>query len=44
MNEVQAVKDVSMLQVIPTLLAKHHSEQIGNIWDFGVNVALRISD
>ena len=44
MNEVQAVKDVSMLQVIPTLLAKHHSEQIGDIWNFGVNVALRISD
>jgi len=44
MNEVQAVKDVSMLQVIPTLLTKHHSEQIGNIWHFGVNVALRISD
>jgi len=44
MNEVHAVKDESMLMVIPTLLGKHYGEQLADVWSFGVNVALRISD
>jgi len=44
MNEVLAVKDEAMLSVIPSLLNKHYGEQLANVWSFGVNVALRISD
>jgi integrase len=33
-----------MLAVIPTLLSKNHSSQLSDVWSFGVNVALRISD
>jgi integrase len=44
MIEVQAVKDIDVVKIIPTLLQKHHSEQMSDIWTLGVNVALRISD
>lgn len=44
MNEVEAVKDQSVLVSIPVLLKKHYSEQMSDIWEFGLNVGLRISD
>ena len=44
MNEVHAVKDINILKSIPSLLTKHHGEQMADIWEFGINVAIRISD
>jgi len=44
MNEVHAVKDENVLNSIPILLAKHHSQQMADVWSFGINMALRISD
>lgn len=44
MNEVHAVKDINILNSIPVLLKKHHGQQMADIWEFGINVAIRISD
>lgn len=44
MIEVEAIKDEHLIPTISLLLRKHHSEQLGDIWDFGLQVALRISD
>jgi integrase len=44
MEEVKAVTDENTLKVIPTLLITHYSKQISNVWCFGLNTALRISD
>lgn len=44
MNEVHAVKDKNILNSIPLLLKKHHGQQMSDIWEFGINVAIRISD
>lgn len=44
MNEVHAVKDINVLKSIPSLLTKHYGEQMADIWEFGINVAIRISD
>jgi len=44
MKEVMAVTDEAQLNVIPALLKKHHSKQMSDVWEFGLNVALRISD
>tara|TARA_R110001583_G_scaffold194342_1_gene365031 strand:+ start:4606 stop:5178 length:573 start_codon:yes stop_codon:yes gene_type:complete len=44
MNEVHAVKDINILKSIPSLLTKHYGEQMADIWEFGINVAIRISD
>lgn len=44
MKEVEAVKNESELSTVSVLLAKRHGEQMADIWSFGVNVALRISD
>lgn len=44
MNEVHAVKCKDVLNMIPRLLEKHYNEQIADVWRFGINTALRISD
>lgn len=44
MNEVHAVKDENVLNSIPVLLVKHHGQQMADVWSFGINMALRISD
>ena len=44
MREVEAVKDESELSTVSVLLTKRYGEQMADIWNFGVNVALRISD
>jgi len=44
MKEVHAVKEADQLRDIPRYLAKHHSQREADVWEFGINVALRISD
>jgi integrase len=44
MNVVDAVKDLSVVNTIPILLNKQNGKQMSDIWNFGVNVALRITD
>ncbi len=44
MNEVDAVKTSDDIAAISTLLRHYGSEDIGDIWDLGINVALRIQD
>lgn len=44
MNEVEAVKDLSKVPLISELLVKHHGQHFADIWDLGINLALRISD
>jgi len=44
MKEVEAVTDKNMLAAIPVLLLKKGGQQFADIWEFSLNVALRISD
>lgn len=44
MNEVEAVKSKADISTISSLLEKHGSEIYSDIWIFGINTALRISD
>jgi len=44
MNEVNAVKNVEDISKVSDLLEKHYSLQLSQLWNFGINVALRISD
>ena len=44
MAEVQAVKDIDAIQLISHLLEIRHSQQMSDIWNIGINLALRISD
>jgi integrase len=44
MIEVQAIKNKEDITRVGDLLAKHYSPQLKQLWSFGVNVALRISD
>jgi len=44
MAEVQAVKDPDTIRLVGHLLAQHHSQQMADIWNIGINLALRISD
>lgn len=44
MKEVDAIKDQRVLNLIPLLLEKHHGVQYAQLWELGINVALRISD
>lgn len=44
MNEVEAVKNINVLNSIPVLLEKHHGAQFSHLWELGINVALRITD
>lgn len=44
MKEVEAVKNIENIKVISSLLAKHHAQHFADVWDLGINLALRISD
>jgi integrase len=44
MKEVQAIKDTYKINEVGELLEKHYSVQLKQLWSFGLNVALRISD
>ena len=44
MSEVQAVKDLDTVKLISYLLEKRSSKQMSDVWNIGLNLALRISD
>ena len=44
MAEVQAVKDLDKVKLISYLLELRYSKQMANVWNIGLNLALRISD
>lgn len=44
MCEVHAVKDTETIRLISHLLAIRTSQQMADIWNIGINLALRISD
>lgn len=44
MKEVEAIKDLETIKLVSHLLVKHHSQQFADIWNLGINLALRISD
>jgi len=44
MAEVQAVKDLNTVKLISHLLDRRYSKQMADIWNVGLNLALRISD
>ena len=44
MAEVHAVKNLDTLKLITHLLSIRYSQQMADVWDVGLNLALRISD
>lgn len=44
MSEVQAVKDHDTVKLISFLLERQFSQQLADVWNIGLNLALRISD
>ncbi len=44
MNEVEAVKTREEILAVSKLLSKFGSDDIADIWNIGLNLALRISD
>ncbi|SGZ16963.1 Integrase/recombinase, XerC/XerD family protein [Moritella viscosa] len=44
MEEVQAVKDLDKVKLISYLLELRYSKQMVDVWNIGLNLALRISD
>jgi integrase len=44
MPEVQAAKDNDTVKLISFLLEKQFSQQLADVWNIGLNLALRISD
>lgn len=44
MEEVEAVKNPDDIAAVHALLRKHGGQDYADIWKFGINVALRISD
>jgi len=44
MNEVEAVKNKDDIRLVSHLLEKHGSNDYRDIWELGINAALRISD
>lgn len=44
MAEVEAVKSTDTIQLIGHLLTRYHGQQMADIWNIGLNLALRISD
>lgn len=44
MSQVQAITNVETHQLISHLLKMRYSQQMSDIWNIGVNLALRISD
>lgn len=44
MAEAQAVKDLDKVKLISHLLERRYSKQMSDIWNVGLNLALRISE
>jgi integrase len=44
MNEVDAVKNRDTIKLISYLLERHFGQQMADVWNIGLNLALRISD
>lgn len=44
MNEVEAVKNRDTIKLISYLLERHFGQQMADVWNIGLNLALRISD
>jgi integrase len=44
MSEVQAVKKLDTVKLISHLLQRRYSKQMSDVWNIGLNLALRISD
>ena len=44
MAEVEAVKNLDKVKLISYLLEKRYSKQMADVWNIGLNLALRISD
>lgn len=44
MNEVEAVKNRDTIKFISYLLERHFGQQMADVWNIGLNLALRISD
>ncbi|WP_137297474.1 tyrosine-type recombinase/integrase [Psychromonas sp. SP041] len=44
MSEVQAVKNLDTVKLISHLLERTYSKQMSDVWNIGLNLALRISD
>ena len=44
MSEVHAVKDLDTVKLMSRLLDRHCSKQMADIWNIGLNLALRIYD
>lgn len=44
MSEVEAVKEPDKIKLISYLLKRHFGQQLADIWEVGLNLALRISD
>lgn len=44
MKEVQAIKNMEEITLVSHLLKLRFSEQMSDIWNIGINLALRISD
>ncbi|PSU36218.1 tyrosine-type recombinase/integrase [Photobacterium lutimaris] len=41
---VQPVKDPTDIALVKKLLTKHHGQMYTDVWEFGINTALRVSD
>ncbi|MBR9728290.1 site-specific integrase [Shewanella intestini] len=44
MKEVEAVKSRDTIKLISYLLKRHYGQQMADVWEIGLNLALRISD
>ena len=44
MSEVQAVKDLDTVKLISHSLERRYSQQMSDVWNVGLNLALHISD
>lgn len=44
MPEVQAVKNLDTVKLVSHLLTRTYGQQMADIWNVGLNLALRISD
>ncbi len=44
MNEVEAVKNIDDVRTISRFLLKHNGQVFADVWDMGLQLALRISD
>ena len=44
MKEVEAVKSRDTIKLISYLLERHFGQQMADVWNIGLNLALRISD